>query len=882
VSATPRFGLSHWLTLLVVGTTVPLLLFGAAALYKMSRDARAVRDQGQADTVRALALAVDGEVRAWKAAVTALAESASLRPDRLAEFYAEAQKVAAPHDGWVVLTVASGEQLLNTLRPLGAPLAKTSSPETIEAVFQSGKPFVSDIVFGQNAQRYLVAVAVPVVRDGRVIHCLTLNFTPQRLTQVLQGQQLPSTWTAAINDRRGYVVARSQHIEARIGKPTVPWLIAAMREADRGFVTGPLTDGRLGRVAFQRMQEVPWDVTLTMPVAELPSDRPLGWFTLLGALLGLVAVAAAVVAGRRLTRSFSRLAAGAAALIKGEAPEPGDPFPIRELDTLRGALVEASATAQALQRERERTVVAEERAKIASASAQALRASEERFRTLFESATDAIFVTDPTGDGQVLAANPAACRMFGYSEGEFVGLTRGAIIDPADPQLAGLLQAREQGGQAVAELTYIRKDGSRFPGELTSAYLGPLGEGRLAVAIVRDITARKRAEAALRESQARLEAVFAAIPDAVVEYDTDGRPARVNAAALRALGLDSMDFTRDEAVARLRLRQLDGRPVRTEELPTSRALLGATVSGELYAVRAADGSERIIASYAAPILQDGAVRGVVALWHDVTELKRAEEGLRQERAALEQRVAARTAELSQTVQQFRRLASEFTLVEQRERVRLAGVLHDGLQQLLVAAKLRVNRLERFEDPTVRQGSQEVSLLLSQALADARALTAELSPPILRSGGLLAGLEWLARWSQEQYHLTVRLAAPAVPLPPLAEDLTVLLFQAVWELLFNAVKYAQVQTATVTLAWDSRGLTIVVADAGVGFDPAALRGPGGDGGGFGLSGIRHRLELLGGCMSVSSTPGQGTQVTLAVLLDPPAAAPPLNPSRVDAP
>ena len=81
--------------------------------------------------------------------------------------------------------MASGEQLFNTLLPYGAPLQKTSSPETIAAIFRKGKPIVSDLIWGKNAQRYLVAVAVPVMRGGKVVHCLTLNFSPDRLTQLL-------------------------------------------------------------------------------------------------------------------------------------------------------------------------------------------------------------------------------------------------------------------------------------------------------------------------------------------------------------------------------------------------------------------------------------------------------------------------------------------------------------------------------------------------------------------------------------------------------------------------------------------------------------------------------------------------------------------------
>jgi PAS domain S-box-containing protein len=745
VDVKPRLGLRHWLTLLVIGTTLPLLLFAGATLYKMARDARAAQEQGQADTVRALALAVDGEVRAWTAVVTALAESQSLRQDRLAEFYAEARQVAAPHDGWVVLTVVSGEQLLNTLRPYGAPLAKTSSPETIAAIFRDGKPIVSDVFYGQNAQRYMVAVAVPVVRGGTVVNCLTLNFAPQRLTQVLQGQQVPPTWTAAINDRQGRVVARSQHIEQRIGKPTVPWLIKAIQTAEHGLVTGSLTDGRLGQVAFQRLREVPWTVTLTIPVAELPSARPVQWFALLAVLLGTAALGAAFYASRRITAPIGRLASHATALLQGDAPALGGPLPVREVEALRQALIEASATAQALHHEQARVAVAEEQAKAAAAAAQAsrdhadaLQASEARFRELFEHATDAILVTDPTGPGRVLAVNPAACRLFGYPEGEFIGLTREAILETTDGQVAPMLHARERNGRAGAEITYKRKDGTRFPGELTSAVFDPSGAPRRAVAIIRDITARKQAE----------------------------------------------------------------------------------------------------------------------------------EALRQLNATLEQRVQDRTAELAQKASQLQALTAELTLAEQRERQRLAEVLHDGLQQLLVAAKLRLTFLPRADPSGVADGCREVTDLLGEAIASSRKLTGELSPPILQTGGLVAGLEWLVRWKAERYQLAVELQADPRAVPD-SEAMTLLLFQSVRELLFNVVKHAQVNAARVEVRQQHGHLQIIVSDQGVGFDPTTLPTTGT--GRLGLSSIRQRIEYLGGCVGIASAPGQGCRVTLAAPLESRASA-----------
>ena len=95
----PAFGLTAWLALLVVCTVLPMLLLAGAALFQMSKSSQAARDNGQLDTARALALAVDGEVRSWKAALMALAASRNLQQGRLAEFYEEARQVAAQNDG---------------------------------------------------------------------------------------------------------------------------------------------------------------------------------------------------------------------------------------------------------------------------------------------------------------------------------------------------------------------------------------------------------------------------------------------------------------------------------------------------------------------------------------------------------------------------------------------------------------------------------------------------------------------------------------------------------------------------------------------------------------------------------------------------------------
>lgn len=215
--------------------------------------------------------------------------------------------------------------------------------------------------------------------------------------------------------------------------------------------------------------------------------------------------------------------------------------------------------------------------------------------------------------------------------------------------------------------------------------------------------------------------------------------------------------------------------------------------------------------------------------------------------------------------QLRALAGELTMTEQRERSRLAGILHDHLQQLLVAAKFQVATLNHNgPDETIK----EVESLLSQAIATSRSLTAELSPPILHGAPLTAALEWLADTMAAKHSIHVNVMARDADIA-IAKDVKVLLFEAVRELLFNVVKHAGVGAAVVRLkrARKSR-LRIVVADGGRGFELTELRlateGPDGR---FGLFSIQERLTLIGGRLAIRSRPGKGSMFVLEAPLQP---------------
>lgn len=138
----------------------------------------------------------------------------------------------------------------------------------------------------------------------------------------------------------------------------------------------------------------------------------------------------------------------------------------------------------------------------------ALRESEAKYRALFENSADAILLTVP--DGSVLAANPAACELFGRSEGELVEQGRGGIVDSRDPRLPVLLRERADKGRASGELTMLRKDGSPFPAEVSSIIFSDSGGQVETCMIIRDLTEQKRMESEILGLNAELEKRVAA------------------------------------------------------------------------------------------------------------------------------------------------------------------------------------------------------------------------------------------------------------------------------------------------------------------------------------------------------------------------------------
>jgi CheY-like chemotaxis protein len=261
------------------------------------------------------------------------------------------------------------------------------------------------------------------------------------------------------------------------------------------------------------------------------------------------------------------------------------------------------------------------------------------------------------------------------------------------------------------------------------------------------------------------------------------------------------------------------------------------------------------------------LRSKVAAFVDLYRINRALQEEIAERRIAEQRVVERTAQVDQLVRQLRALASELTQAEQRERKRLATILHDYIQQLLVSAQMQLASIRR-EPMSERAFSvaQQVDSILKEALDASRSLTVELSPPILQEAGLGAALKWLASRLGEKHNLRVNVQVDT-HCEPATEEQRFLLFECARELLFNTVKHARVDEASIQLTRSTeRRVQLVVADRGAGFDLELQRNSHNEHPTFGLFSIQQRLEHLGGRMEIDTAPGRGVRVVLSAPAD----------------
>jgi signal transduction histidine kinase len=244
----------------------------------------------------------------------------------------------------------------------------------------------------------------------------------------------------------------------------------------------------------------------------------------------------------------------------------------------------------------------------------------------------------------------------------------------------------------------------------------------------------------------------------------------------------------------------------------------------------------------------------------ISGLKHAKEEVQQVNARLEDQMVERTKHLKESYERVRSLTTELALTEQRGRRQLALELHDYLAQLLVVTRMKLSKMSHsVRDPRVKEEVSVIDEALQEVLTYCRTLMTELNPPGLETGNLQTALHGLAdRMGREGLKVPIHIMQQ----PTLTPNQAILLYQAIRELLFNVLKHAKVDTATISVSTDAQGrVCVAVEDQGIGFTPTTGWQPGTTH--FGLDSVQERMRTLGGDCVVQSEPGRGTRVELVL-------------------
>jgi signal transduction histidine kinase len=352
------------LLLLAASGLVPLVIVLAWGMHYLVEDRGAQEERAVLELSRALATAIDAELRSTIALLEQMGTSDALERADLNDFHAAARR-AAQHLGWrqVVLADGDGRILTRTSAPFGSPNTEPVEPLSLARALQTGAPAVSHVVEAPDGSGTF-AVRVPVVRSGRIVYVVTAVLPTELVSAVLVRQAIPAGSVAAIFDQQNRRIARSRQAATRLPSPSLQVLL------DRGDAQGTgrtfTTEGVESYTGYTRLKDSGWVVAVGNSVTQasevlyaLLKAVALG----LAASLGLAAVLAWLLS-RRVLGPIEALKQGAAALGRGE-PVQLPPLGIVELDDVAVALTSAAA----------------DRDRAAARVDEALRAAEEANRS---------------------------------------------------------------------------------------------------------------------------------------------------------------------------------------------------------------------------------------------------------------------------------------------------------------------------------------------------------------------------------------------------------------------------------------------------------------------------------------------------------------------
>ena len=478
---------------------------------------------------------------------------------------------------------------------------------------------------------------------------------------------------------------------------------------------------------------------------------------------------------------------------------------------------------------------------------KALMESEEKFRQLISSIDDVFWIVSHDWE-DFIYLSPAYEKIWGRPVTQVYenSMAWTDSIHPDDkPQvLQAIKNLGSQRTFSFPEYRIIRPDGEMI-WIRSRAYpiLDETGNVERFAGLAENVTEQKESEKALRQSMRMSDDLVRTIPLGIIiyQYEDPDRLILVDANQVAA------------ELTGLRFRELKDKEINefwpdAREMGMTQILLNVMNSGETYVNEALEVNLRgrnLILKVRIFGLPDN--RLAVA-FDDVTEQKNAEEALRVYQENL------------------RSLATELTSVEERERRAIAEYLHDYLGQSLALAKIKIGRALRkgIEDQAATVMS-EVEKDVTDAINYSQSVIYELSPPILYELGLLEAVKWKLNDFEQKQGIRTRLNLPDHP-PEIDQEISIVLFRSITELLNNVVKHAAAGQVAISLKEEGEELVLSVADDGIGMEDKILFTDHSKEHKFGIFSIRERMNHYGGGIRIDNPSKGGTIVTLFLPLN----------------
>jgi PAS domain S-box-containing protein len=467
---------------------------------------------------------------------------------------------------------------------------------------------------------------------------------------------------------------------------------------------------------------------------------------------------------------------------------------------------------------------------------QELRKSEERFRLAAQAGKIYAYEWDAATD-RVMRSEEHV-NVLGFSETK--ELTRQQLVarvHPAERALFNDSLEQVTSEKPTTHITYrvLRPDGSVVWLEKRSrAFFDERGKLQRAIGMVADITERKQAEEALRESEDKLRLLLDSTAEAIYGIDLEGRCTFCNPACLRALGYERIEELLGKNMHDLiHHTRADGTLFPVEECQIFRAFLtGEGVHVDSEVLWRANGTSFPVEYWAHPQRKGQEVIGAVVAFIDITEHKLAEEALSQ--------VSRRLIE-----------------AQEQERTRIARELHDDIGQrlALLAIKLQQFHLNSPDlSPEVRSHAGELWKQTTGIATDIQTLSHELHSSKLQHLGIAAAIRGFCKEFSDQQNVEIDFQTHDLP-SPLPPDTSLCFFRVLQEALHNSAKHSGVRHFEVRLWGASSEIHLTVSDSGSGFDSEVTKASRG----LGLISMEERLKALNGTFSIKSQPKRGTTI-----------------------